>query len=278
MNKTILSIKVKYDEMGRAEKKIADWIFENPNGLVPLSITELAEKCKCSEATVVRFSKRLGFSGYQELKISIARESNSASVNEIITADDNCDEVFKKIIDDIYCSLEMTQKVLKKSELQKAAHKIMDADKIIIAGVGNSASVILDLHHKLLRCGLNAVSYSDNHMQAIAVAHTTEKDVVIGVSLSGSSKDIVDTLKSARENGATTIAITNAGKSPILKHSDIVLCTSSDELRGSILGLNSRVAQLAIINSIYCYILFQKGKEAEEATNRTEQALINKKY
>ncbi len=278
MNKTVLSIKVQYDEMGRAEKKLADWILENPNGLLPLSITELADKCKCSEATVVRFSKRLGFSGYQELKISIARESSQPSVNESITKDDDCGEVFQKIVDDIYCSLEMTKKVLDKDELQRAAHKIMNANKILIFGLGNSASVILDMHHKLLRCGLNAMSYSDNHMQAIAAAQTDENDVVIGVSLSGSSKDIVENLKTAKENGAATIAITNAGKSPILKHSDIVLYTSSDELKYNILGLNSRVSQLAIINTLYCYILFKMGGDAENATKNTEKALMNKKY
>ena len=60
--------------MGKAEKKIADWLFLNPGQLIPLSISELAEKCCCSEATIVRFAKRIGFGGYQELKISIARE------------------------------------------------------------------------------------------------------------------------------------------------------------------------------------------------------------
>ena len=69
MDKTSLNIKILYGEMGKAEKRIADWINENPGKLISLSIVELAEKCKCSEATIVRFAKRLGFSGYQEMKI-----------------------------------------------------------------------------------------------------------------------------------------------------------------------------------------------------------------
>ena len=69
MNKTSLQIKVLYEEMGKAEKRIADWILSNPGGLIPLSISELADQCGCGDATVVRFARRLGFSGYQELKI-----------------------------------------------------------------------------------------------------------------------------------------------------------------------------------------------------------------
>ena len=86
MNKTLLNIKVLYDDMGKAEKKIADWIMKHQGEILPLSITELAEQCKSSEASIVRFSKRLGFAGYQELKISLARETKSNIINAIIPA------------------------------------------------------------------------------------------------------------------------------------------------------------------------------------------------
>ena len=75
MNRTLLQIKVLYETMGKSEKRIADWLFEHSGEIIPLSITELAEKSSSSEATIVRFAKRLGFSGYQELKISFAQES-----------------------------------------------------------------------------------------------------------------------------------------------------------------------------------------------------------
>ena len=74
MDKITLKIKMLYDSLGKAEKKIADWISENPGKIISLSIVELAEQCKCSEATIVRFSRKIGLSGYQELKISLAAE------------------------------------------------------------------------------------------------------------------------------------------------------------------------------------------------------------
>lgn len=278
MERTSLKIKVLYDEMGRAEKKIADWIIANPGKLVPLSISELADNCKCSEATIVRFARRLGFEGYQALKISLAREESTTDISESISPGDTTFEMFEKVCNDIYCSLERTKKVLDENALAAAADKLLSAERIITVGLGNSASVAVDMSHKLLRAGCNAVAYTDNHMQAIAASHLTKGDVAVGISHSGSSKDIVDALKIAKERGATTICLTNFGKSPIAKYSDILLHTVSDETRYSILALNSRIAQLAIVDSLYFYIVLHKGEEAVRAISETEKALLSKKY
>lgn len=278
MDKTSLNIKLLYNEMGKAEKQIADWIFENPGKIISLSIVELAEQCKCSEATIVRFSKRLGLSGYQELKISLASESGGSAVSTHITAEDSAFEIYEKVCNDIYCSLEKTKKSLKADSLAKAAQALCSANKIVTFGLGNSASVALDASHKLLRAGLNAVAYSDNHMQMIAASHLSENDVVIAVSHSGSSKDIIEALQIAKSHGATTIAITNSGKSPILRHADIVLATSADETQYNILALNSRIAQLAIIDALYFYIVYNRSAEALESIKETEHSLLSKKY
>lgn len=278
MDKISLKIKMLYNTMGNAEKNIADWITQNPGKIISLSIVELAEKCHCSEATVVRFSKRLGLSGYQELKISLAAEGGGSAVNTHITANDSAYEMYEKVCNDIYLALELTKRSLNPEAIGLAAKKICSADKIVVFGLGNSASIAMDASHKFLRAGLNAVSYSDNHMQVIAASHLTSNDVVIGISHSGSSKDIVEALKKAREHGATTIAITNSGKSPILKHSDIVLSTSSDETQYNILALNSRIVQLAIIDTLYFYIVYNRSNQAIESIKETEHSLLSKKY
>ena len=278
MDKTALNIKLLYDKMGKAEKHIADWILDNPGEIISLSIVELAEKCGCGEATIVRFAKRLGFAGYQELKFVLGNQSGKTQVSTHITAEDDAYTIYEKVCNDIYLSLEKTKSSLDKKSLSLAADKICQAKKIVIFGLGNSASVATDLSHKLLRAGLNAIAYSDNHMQVIAASHLEEGDVAIGISHSGSSKDIVEALKTAREQGAATIAITNRGKSPILKHSDIVLQTSADETQYSILALNSRIVQLAIVDTLYFYIVYNRSEEAQESIRQTEKSLLTKKY
>jgi DNA-binding MurR/RpiR family transcriptional regulator len=280
MNKILLRIKAKYDEMGRGEKKIADWILAYPQDIISLSITDLAEKCKSGEATIVRFSRRLGLSGYQDLKISIAQEMVTADkmLGEEMLPEDSCYDLFDKTCSHIFLSLEYTRKVLGPKDLEAAAEKISQARRIAIYGLGNSASVALDAEHKFLRAGLSATAYCDNHMQAIAACHLREGDVALGISHSGSSVDVVDALHLSRESGAFTIGITNASKSPIQKQCDIVLFTASDETRYTILGMSSRIAQLAIISSIHAYLLLRHGEKSIEAVHNTERALLNKKY
>ena len=266
--------------MGNSERRIADWITQNFQEIIGFSISELANRCGCGEATIVRFSRRLGLSGYQELKLKIAQESaNTASGGVIgIETGDSCYEIFTKRINDIAIALENTRSVLDPKEIEKAACTIKDARRIVIFGLGNSASIAVDAQHKFLRAGLDAIAYCDNHMQAIAASHLHIGDVAIGVSHSGASIDVVDALKTARETGATTICITNFGKSPINEYSDIVLNTRSDETKYSILAMSSRIAQLAIFDAIYTYIVMHSNKAAVRAIKDAETALHSKKY
>ncbi len=277
MNKTLLKIKNEYDALGKAEKKIADVLLNNDKSVPSMFIGDFAQLCDCSVATVTRFSKKLGFNGFPQLKIALAREKDFSPVGENITAADTAAEVFAKICNDIYGSLERTKKSINADELQKCCEAVISADKIFLFGLGNSASVAQDAAHKLFRLGKDSTAYTDNHMQAIAATHTGKGSLVIGVSHSGKSKDIVDALKLSRENGATTVAITSLGNHPLKKVSDIVLNTVSEETNYRILGLSSRIAQLAIIDAIYSYLVCHLPG-AIDSINKTESALCSKKY
>lgn len=277
MNKTLLKIKNEYDALGKAEKKIADVLLNNDKSVPSMFIGDFAQLCDCSVATVTRFSKKLGFNGFPQLKIALAREKDFSPVGENITAADTAVEVFAKICNDIYGSLERTKKSINADELQKCCEAVISADKIFIFGLGNSASVAQDAAHKLFRLGKDSTAYTDNHMQAIAATHTGKGSLVIGVSHSGKSKDIVDALKLSRENGATTVAITSLGNHPLKKVSDIVLNTVSEETNYRILGLSSRIAQLAIIDAMYSYLVCHLPG-AIDSINKTESALCSKKY
>ena len=271
-----MNIKIHYNTFSKAEKKIADFLMQNPDDILPLYITKLAEKCGTSEATIVRFAKRLGFEGYQQLKIAIAQEAETRPINENITPTDSASDILTKVCDDIYCSLEKTKKAIDGDSLEKCCKAILSSDNILVCGLGNSASVALDASHKMFRLGLNAHAYTDNHMQAIAAAHTDKNSLLIGISHSGASKDIVQAMGIAKQNGATTVAITNFGKSPVDKVSDVILHTVSDETNYRILGLSSRIAQLAIIDTIYSCLVCRLDNPNERIA-QTELALKPKK-
>ena len=278
MNRTLLQAQSLYADMGKAERRVADWLFSHPGEVLPYAIRELATACETSEATIVRFSRRLGFNGYQDLKLSLASEAEKKIIAPYITKDDTCFDVFEKICNDAYLSLERTKKTLSAEGMARAADAIATANKVVLIGLGSSASVASDASDKLLRACCNSASYGDTHMQTIAVSRLSPGDVLIGISHSGSSKDIVDALRLCKICGATTVCITNHGSSPIVDASDVALFTKSDETKHSILAMSSRIAQLAILDSIYTYIVLNADKASRQAIYNTEIALQNKKY
>jgi len=269
-------------ELTKSECSVAEFIMENQDKIIYLCITELADLTDTSEATIIRMCKKLGYKGFQELKIEVARElvDPIAKINENLLPDDSPEEIISKTFSSTINTLTASKCVLDADEFAKAGDAILKAHRILIFGLGNSASVAADVQHKLLRAGLLATAYTDNHLQMIAASSISANDVVIGISHSGSSKDIVEAMAFAKSLGATTICITNYGHSPITKSdvSDIKLFTTSDETKFRIVAVSSRIAQLAIIDALFAYVSLKRGKAAIENYERLEQALTCKKY
>ena len=257
MNRTLLLAQSLYGEMGKSEKKVADWLFSHSGEAFSYSITELAQKCESSEATIVRFSRRLGFQGYQELKLSLAQEVDKKVITPFISSSDTCYEIFEKLCNDTYLSLERTKKLLDSDDMTRAVKAISGAKRVVLVGLGSSATVATEGANKLLRAGCNAVPFSDTHMQAIAVSQLSDGDVVIGISQSGSSKDIVECLKLAKSRGATTVCITGKERSPLSRQSDISLVTDTEEVRHGYLGLNSHLSRILIMDALCVGIAYE---------------------
>ena len=255
MNKLLLKIKSTYEKMSKQEKKVADYLFENSSDIKPLTITDLANKIGVSQATIVRFVKRIGCTGYPQFRIMLASQDKYLIVNESINETDSFIEMYSKISDDVLSSLIKTKNNLTNELLEKAYELIVNADKIVIMGVGSSYIMGLDLYHKLLRAGFNVTMSLDSHFGVIASCLLTEKSLLITLSHSGYSKDVYDTVTVAKEKHAKIMAITSNPKSPIGKSGDVVLVTSSNEISYRVLGLTSRYSELLIIDTLYSYIV-----------------------
>lgn len=279
MESILDNIRENYVKMGRGEKKIADCILLDARQVVGLSISELAERCGCGDATVVRFARRLGLSGYQSLKIRIAQAVQYSGMDfRNAEQEDSCYDIFLKRRDGVAEALEETRKILSPRSLENAASAILNAGQVLLFGVGFSASVALDMQHKLLQAGFPAAAYADPHMQMLAASQARRGDAVIGVSLSGSSVDIVEALRAAQGQGAVTIAMTGCGISPIDEVSAIQLRVRSGEMAHTGLWLYSRIAQLVVVDALISYLILKRGYAAEEAVRRSEKALECKLY
>ena len=136
----------------------------------------------------------------------------------------------------------------------------------------------MDAAHKFLRIGLNAVAYTDGHLQMIAVVSLTPEDVVIAFSHSGSSKDVIEAVKEAKERKATVMTVTKSGNSPVSKYADIRLFTRSQETKYRTYAIASRMAELTIIDTLYTGVSLRLNQRAITNFEALENAIVVKKY
>ncbi|MCI7019387.1 MAG: MurR/RpiR family transcriptional regulator [Clostridiales bacterium] len=273
------NLRVQIDHLKKAEQSVACYIVNHPDTVIHLSISELAEKSGASMTTIIRLCKKLGLSGYQDMKLVLAKEVSAPlkPLQTDISASDTDAEITTKVFQSAMRALEMSYTALNPDCLSAAAEAIIKARRVVIYGFGNSNSIATDLQHKLLRLGIDAIAYSDLHLQIISTVSLGPQDVLIAISHSGSSKELVAQAKKAKSRGAVVISLTSLGQSPLYKISDIGLSTSSDENEFSVLAFSSRVAQMVLVNTIYAIIAMRKDN-AQETLKLLEKELSSQMY
>ena len=275
-----LRVNSRLPQLTKQEKQAVKFIQNHRQEIIHLSITDLALQSKVSESTLTRLCVKLGYSGFQDMKINVAQEvvSTQAKIHENLMAEDSLERVMDMVFESSVNAINMTKSVLSVAEIERAVDALIGARRIVVMGSGNSGPIALDAHHKLLRIGLEAYSYTDTHMQLIAVSSLSEKDVVIGISHSGSSLNIKQGLELAQKRGATTISITSHGISPVSQTASIRLFTHAQEIKYRAYAISSRLAELAIIDTLYTGIALRKGDEAIRNFEQLEKALAVTKF
>lgn len=273
------SIQSYYPRFSEKEKKIADYILENPDEIIHLTINEIAEDLNVAEATVFRFCKRIGFKGYQAMKIALASEviNTVQQIHEEITMQDSERTVAEKVFKSNIRTLENTLQMLDSQSLEKAVKLILHANKVEFYGTGGSALIAMDAYHKFLRTGINTFAFPDSHFQLMSASLLTKGDTAVIISHSGSNRDTLNILAVARENGANTIAITSFPKSPIAQNADVALFTSSAEIQYRSEALASRIAQLSLIDALYVNIMILNQDKANPSLEKVRSAIARTK-
>lgn len=276
----IIKVKAAYSSLPPSEKKVADYILEEPEKIIYLSVSELAEKAEVSDSTVIRFCKDIGFKGYQEFKLVLAQDLvvPIKNINEDIKKDDDLKTITHKLAYVNKQVIEETMALLDLDELKRAIDTICRARKIEFYGVGASGVTGWDAKYKFMRIGKEVDCYSDAHLQAMSASTLTEDDVAVGISHSGSTKDVVDSCRIAKDAGATVICITGYGSSPITRVADIKLLTATKDGPLSSGALRYKVAQLYILDLLFTGVALKQHNRTIEYTKKTAKAVINKLY
>lgn len=275
MSNCLAKIRSYYGKLSDKEKKIATYILDNPDKIIHSTINDVADDLHIADATVFRFCKRIGFKGYQAMKIALASEIMAPiqQIHEEISEDDNEKTVAEKIFKSNIRTLENTLQILDGESFQTAVHLILNAKRLELYGTGGSAAIAMDACHKFLRSGIQAFVFPDSHFQLISASQLTEKDVALVISHSGSNKDTIRVLNAARESGAKTIGITSYPKSPIAQGVDIALYTSSEETEYRSEALASRIGQLSLIDALFVNIMMLNKAGAKISLEKVRKAI-----
>ena len=268
-----------HKSLTQSEQKIAAALLGHREPFL-LSIGELAKLAGVAEATVVRFYRRLGFSSYQEMKVALAQEATletSAAVYEEVEVEDSPEEILLKVTNQSIDALRTTQALVDKEAFARAADWIAQASRLFFFGVGASGAVAQDAAHKFLRLGGTCVALTDSHLQAITASHLRPDDVVVAISHSGESVEVLDAVRLARERTEKIIGITGYVNSSLCSLVGAALVTAAREARYRSDAMASRLAQLVLIDALYVSTVCRRGQAAIEAVNRSRLAVARRK-
>ncbi len=267
-----------------AEQRVAEAVLADPAGVCERSITSLARACRTSETTVLRFCRAIGLAGYPELRIALARaaqgeendRARGTAPDSVINASDSLAEVVSKIAYADQRAVADTGAAVDVEALGRAVDAIAGARRVDVYGVGASALVAQELHTRLHRLGVASCAWGDPHAALAAAAGLGPGDVAVGVSHTGTTTDVLDALRVARTRGATTVAITNFDRAPIVGVSDVVLTTAARETTFRTGAMASRVSQLVVVDCLFTGVAMRSYERSVSALDSSRSVLSSR--
>jgi RpiR family carbohydrate utilization transcriptional regulator len=275
----MLRLQRSYATLRKSEQRVADYLRANLGVRLDFSITDFAKKLEVSEATISRFCRAIGYSGFQDLKLSVAESSRPVSAFKNIPTDINENDGFSDICQKMAGALSQgiinTQISLNPDTIEEAVKMISKAKRIVIAGVGGAAAVAAEANHLFVKAGLNSAAYNDGYMQMASASLSSASSVMIGISHTGATLSIANALGVAREKGASTIAITSNPGSPVGRNAEICLLTAPNVADKPLYGdfMEGRANQLYIVDLLYLGMLFTLGDKAKKSLKESTRLL-----
>ncbi len=277
----IRRIKDNYSKLTATSKKIADFVTENPQKVLKMSITDLAEAAGVkSESSVVRFYRKLDFNGYHEFKVSLAGEISGASIlhtYEDVLINDTISEVKRKIISSSISAFQNAITTLDEDSLSKTLDILDNSRNIICLGHGASASVANYAAFRLSLLGKNAFFIPDSHTYAVMLSKLKKEDCVFTVSYSGETRDFVIPFQKRNEK-YKIITITGSKGSFLARISDQVILSNVEETAMRTDAMISRHVQLAIVDILFAALAIKDGKDSLNTLSDSRNSLAHLKF
>lgn len=270
-----------YYQLTASEKKTADYVMAHQREAQFMSISELAEASSVAEATVSRFSRRLGYKGFNAFKLALANSAarmrtDANPLSGEVLDDDSLTDVCRKLYAADVSAMTQTLELIKPDDIKAAADLLERAGKVLCMGQGGSMIIASEAAHLFSTASGKFFAVGDSHMQVIAATTMSADDVILFFSYSGATKDMIETLQLARARGAKSILITRFPKSPGAALADVVLQCGANESPLQLGSVAARIAQMYLMDVLFSELCRRDLDNIRQSRSRIAEALADK--
>lgn len=267
---SIIKLKEMQGNLTKSEKKLSEYILKNLEEIKDINTYELAERSGTSQATIIRFSKKLGYTGFPSFKIALSEDlgkrsskSKEGLIHNEISIDDTYGDIAKKVVFENIAAIKDTFSIIDEESIEDAVELLDKAKKILILGAGYSGLVGRDFHYKLTEIGKISYYDSDTHVQMTNISVMEPEDVIFVISHKGNSQDIYNVVRMGKNRGLRVVSLTRLVDNPISNLADVKLHTVAEDVAFRSTAISSRIAQLSIIDVLYIGLVRKNYDEAK---------------
>lgn len=266
------------DTLPPSEARVADAILAEPTKAVKRTLAQLATASGVSQPTVLRLGRRLGMDGYQAFKVRLAQSlvTHSAYADLEVQPGDPAATYPRKVIDGTIDALVRLRAQLDTDAIEAAVDALHRARKIEFYGLGASGAVAIDAQHKFFRLRAPCIAYTDPHMQSMSAATLTAEDVVVAISHTGRTRELIESVDLAREAGAAVVAITASG-TPLATRASHPIAVDVPEDTDEYTPMFSRLLHLVTLDALAVGVALRGGEPIRERLTRMKSMLRTKR-
>ncbi|MCE8034148.1 MAG: MurR/RpiR family transcriptional regulator [Halomonas sp.] len=272
-------IRQRLDELNRSERKVADVILADPARATGLSIASLAQAASVSEPTVNRFCRSFNAKGYPDFKIKLAQSlaGGTPYVSQSVEPGDGAADYTRKIFGATIAALDEASRTIDPARIERVVDYLIQAKQIHFFGLGASGAVAQDAQHKFFRFNLPVTSYVDVLMQRMVASACHTGDVVVVISWTGRTRELVEIAQLARESGAVVLGITAPG-SPLAAECTETLEVPTPEDTDVYMPMTSRMIQLTLIDVLATGVTLRRGEDFLPHLKKIKDSLRETRY
>ena len=265
-------------QLTRSGHAVADYLLQHADEAQYLSISSLARECNVAEATVFRFCRALGFDGYHEMRIALAQANATGTMSSQreLQPGASTETLFEHASARLFTAINGTQNALSAEAVDEAARMLREAKQVFCFGQGGSMLLANDICARFASLSTKFRTSGDSHLQLLTASLMNEADVVLFISYSGATRDMMETLRTAKAAGAKIILLTHYEDSPGASLADVVLRCGAQESPLDSGSIPIKVAVLYVGEILVLRYILDSPEQANTAQELTSEVLTLK--